>query len=258
MMHPMSSVAQDNRPPKGRLNRRLPLRRIVEQPGWIVNDLAPTRAEIQRPLQYAHSVFLWRSVRQRGYTMLGCRRGRSLYRLAREVDRGGIPGALVDCGVWNGGSTALLSAGAPSREVYAFDSFEGLPPPDEQLDGENSVDETGWCLGVEDNVRDALRHFGSPQHLHIVKGWFEETFPREVDSVGPIAVLHADGDWYASVRLTLETFYDRISPGGFVQVDDYGAWPGARRAVDDFRGERAISEPLITVEAAAHWRKATP
>jgi predicted O-methyltransferase YrrM len=179
-----------------------------------------------------------------------------LYRLAREVDRRSIPGALVDCGVWNGGSTALLSAGAPSREVYAFDSFEGLPAPDAQVDGEQSLDQEGWCLGVEDNVRDALRRFGSPERLHIVRGWFEDTFPREVDSVGQVAVLHADGDWYLSVRLTLETFYDRISPGGLIAVDDYGIWSGARKAVDEFRVARSIKEPLITVEAAVWWRKA--
>lgn len=252
----MTSTAQENRPPKGRLNRPLPLRRIAKQPSWIFKDLAPTRAEIRRPWQYVHSVLLWRHIRQRGYTMLGCRRGRTLYRLAREVDRRSIPGALVDCGVWNGGSTALLSAGAPSREAYAFDSFEGLPAPDAQVDGEQSLDQEGWCLGVEDNVREALRRFGSPERLHIVRGWFEDTFPREVDSVGPVAVLHADGDWYLSVRLTLETFYDRISPGGFIAVDDYGIWSGARKAVDEFRVARSIKEPLITVEAAVYWRKA--
>ncbi len=254
----MTSTTRENRPPKGRLNPPLPMRRIAKQPRWLLDDLAPTRAEIGRPWQYAHSVLLWTRIRQRGYTMLGCRRGRTLFRLAREVDRRSIPGALVDCGVWNGGSTALLSAGAPSREVYAFDSFEGLPAPDEQVDGEHTVDREGWCLGVEDNVRDALRRFGSPQRLHIVKGWFEDTFPREVGSVGPIAVLHADGDWYLSVRLTLETFYDRISPGGFVVVDDYGVWSGARKAVDEFRIARSIKEPLTTVEAAAYWRKAEP
>jgi O-methyltransferase len=254
----MTSVAHDSRPPKGRLNRPLPLRRVAQQPSWIFKDLAPMGPEVRRPLEYAHSVMLWREIRQRGYTMLGCRRGRTLYRLAREADRQSITGALVDCGVWNGGSTALLSAGAPSREVYAFDSFEGLPPSDEQLDGEHSVDREGWCLGVQDNVRDALRRFGSPERLHIVKGWFEDTFPVEVESIGPIAVLHADGDWYASVRLTLETFYDRISPGGFVAVDDYGVWSGARQAVDEFRESRAIAEHLVRVEAAAYWRKSAP
>jgi hypothetical protein len=149
----------------------------------------------------------------------------------------------------------MLSAGAPSREAFAFDSFEGLPEPDAAVDGAESIAWVGECLGAESNVRDALRLFGSHERLHIVKGWFEDTFPLEVDSVGPVAVLHADGDWYESVRLTLETFYDRVSPGGFVAIDDYGVWSGARRAVDEFRLSRSVKEPLIIVEAAAYWCK---
>ncbi len=244
------------RPPKGQLNRPLSLARIAHRPAWLFKDLAPTKVEIRRPWDYASGVVLWTRIRQRGYTMLGCRRGRTLYRLAREVDRQDVPGALVDCGVWNGGSTALLSAGAPSRQAYAFDSFQGLPPSNAQLDGAESVDWDGECVGVEDNVREALRRFGAPARLTIVKGWFQDTFPREVDSVGTIAVLHADGDWYDSVRLTLETFYDQVAAGGFVVIDDYGVWSGARQAVDEFRSDRAVAEPLVLVEAAAYWRKA--
>jgi hypothetical protein len=157
--------------------------------------------------------------------------------------------------VWNGGSTALLSAGAPGREAYAFDSFEGLPAPDEVLDGIRSLEWAGECLGVEDNVREAVGRFGAINRLHIIRGWFADTFPREATGIGPIAVLHADGDWYESVRLTLETFYDQVSPGGFVVVDDYGVWSGAKRAVDEFRAAHALTSGLIKVEAAAYWRK---
>jgi hypothetical protein len=249
-------TSSDGKPPRGGLNRPLPLRRIALQPAWLLKDLAPTKLEIRRPWDYARGVLLWTQVRQRGYTMLGCRRGRTLYRLARDVERRHIPGALVDCGVWNGGSTALLSAGAPSRTAYAFDSFEGLPPSDAQIDGAESTDWHGECLGLEDNVREALYRFGSPDRLRIVKGWFQDTFPGEVDSVGTIAVLHADGDWYDSVRLTLETFYDQVAPGGFVVIDDYGVWSGARQAVDEFRLARSVAESLVVVEAAAYWRKA--
>lgn len=253
---PAITPAPAARPPKGRVNTPLAWRRIARQPSWMLKDLAPMRAEIGRPWEYARGVLLWSRIRQRGYTMLGCRRGRTLVRLAREADRRSIPGALVDCGVWNGGSTALLSAGAPCRDVYAFDSFEGLPSPDEEVDGARSVDWVGECLGVEANVREAVHRYGSPERLHIVKGWFEDTFPTAGDAVGPIAVLHADGDWYESVRLTLETFYDRVSPGGFVVIDDYGVWSGARQAVDEFRAGRLLKESLIVVEAAAYWRKA--
>jgi hypothetical protein len=237
------------------LNRRLPLRRIAEQPRWLVNDLAPMPVELRHPDDYVRGVMLWRAVRQGGYTLLGCRRGRTLYRLARQAQREGVPGALVDCGVWNGGSSALLSAGAPDRELYAFDSFEGFPEPDADLDGTKTTALTGTYKGIEGYVRAAVGRFGSGERLHIVKGWFEETFPTAAPAIGPVAVLHADGDWHDSIRLTLDTFYDQLSPGGYVQVDDYHMFKGARKAVDDFRTDRGIAVPLARIELAVSWRK---
>jgi len=185
---------------------------------------------------------------------IGCRRGRTLFRLAADVDRRGVPGALVDCGVWNGGSTALLAAAAPHRDAWAFDSFEGLPAPGAE-DGDDAASWTASCVGREENVVEAFRRFARPEQLHIVKGWFDESLPRHAGSVGPIAVLHADGDWYASVRVTLDSLYDAISPGGYVVVDDYSVWSGARAAVDDFRAERGIEARLRRAEASAYWRK---
>jgi O-methyltransferase len=71
-----------------------------------------------------------------------------------------------------------------------------------------------------------------------------------------IAVLHPDGDWYESALVTLEALYDRVSPGGFVVIDDYGHWEGARRATDEFRRRRGIHEPLVRVDyTGRYWRK---
>jgi O-methyltransferase len=188
--------------------------------------------------------------------MTSSRRGRALLRLARQVDRDRVPGAIVDCGVWNGGSTVLLSIGAPGREVWAFDSFEGLPEADPQLDGDEAQGWTGECLGAEDVLREGFARYADPQRLHVVKGWFQDTFPTAAEQVGQVAVLHADGDWYESVKLTLETFYDRIAPGGYVVIDDYGEWIGARRATDEFRAARGITAPLVTVDhTGRYWRK---
>lgn len=186
--------------------------------------------------------------------MLGCRRARTLYRLAAAAERGGIPGALVDCGAWNGGSTAILAAGAPSRTAWAFDSFEGLPAPSDR-DGADAAAWEGSCLGREQHVHEAFRRFADPEQLRIVKGWFDESLPANARAVGPIAVLHADGDWFDSVKVTLDVLYDQVSSGGWVIVDDYGAWSGAHEAVDLFRAERCVLSPLVRVEASAYWRK---
>lgn len=240
----------------GLRNQPLGFQRILRQPRWIAEDLLPTAFEAKRPLRYARATGLWFRIRQSGFTMLGCRRGRYLYELADEAVRRAVPGALVDCGVWNGGSTALLSAGAPDRDVWAFDSFEGLPEPgDAELDGADAASFVGDCFGAEENLRTIVAKHGSAERLHVRKGWFEDTLAPASPEIGPIAVLHADGDWYESIKLTLEALYDQVSTNGFVAIDDYFVWEGARKATDEFRAERGITAPLVKREAGVYWCK---
>ena len=187
--------------------------------------------------------------------MLSSRRGRALQRLAAEVDRSGVPGALVDCGVWNGGSSILMAEAAPTRDVWCFDSFAGLPEPGPE-DGEASRAKVGACVGAESKLREGFERLAPRSTYHVRAGWFEDTFPQAVEEIGAIAVLHCDGDWYDSVRLTLETFGPRVGPGGFVVIDDYGTWPGARRATDEYR--RAVGERgrLVRVDhTGRYWRR---
>ena len=229
--------------------------RIRARPAWLLHDLPPARDELAHPLDYWKGMRLWYRLRQEGYTMLGCRRGRYLHRLAAEADRDGVPGVLLDCGVWNGGSTVLLSTGAPLRTVWAFDSFEGLPEPGE-LDGEDSTGWAGACLGSEARVREAFETYADPTRLRVVKGWFADTYPGARADVGQVAVLHADGDWYQSVLLTLGTFCPSVAPGGFVIVDDYGLWRGARQATDEYRKDAGIDAPLRPIDGnAVYWRQ---
>lgn len=253
-VQPMPQLSKSERVATGELNQPLSPRRILRQPFWLLRNLAPMPVELRRPMVYFQGVALWVRVRQQGFTMLGCRRARTLYRLAAEVERSAIPGALVDCGVWNGGSTAMMAAAASTRPVWAFDSFEGLPTPDER-DGPDALTWEASCVGREENVAEALRRFARSDRLRIVKGWFDESLPAYASAVGPIALLHADGDWYESVRATLDNMYEGVSPGGYVVVDDYNVWSGARQAVDEFRKERHITAPLLQAEASAYWKK---
>jgi O-methyltransferase len=212
---------------------------------------------LPRPREFAHAGDYvrrtrahWR-LRREGYTMLLSSRARNLLELAERVEAAGIPGALVDCGVWNGGSTMMLSSAAPSRQVWAFDSFEGVPEPAE-VDGARSQLHAGDWQGSEEKLRGGFERMGHDDRLRIVKGWFEDTFPQVVDEVGPVALLHVDSDWYEPVKLTLETFYPLISKGGFVAIDDYRFWPGTKKAVDEFRATHNIDTPL---ERSHFWGK---
>jgi O-methyltransferase len=207
------------------------------------------------PLEALRRLRLFRTVAP--YTKVSRAKLGRLRELAQAVDRDCVPGALVECGVFKGGGAAVIAASAaPGREVYLFDSFEGLPPPSDK-DGRiaRSQYAEGWCAGTEDEVRAIFSRLGRlGPRLHLVKGWFQETFPTV--HVGPIALLHVDADWYDSVRLCLERFWDDLSPGGYVVFDDYARWEGCTRAVDEFLSSRGLG-PLEPTGRAGHYlRKA--
>jgi hypothetical protein len=148
-----------------------------------------------------------------------------------------------------------MSAGAPSREVWAFDSFEGLPDAGPR-DPDHADDWVGELVASEAKVREAFERFASPERLHVVKGWFADSFQPTEGQIDRVAILHADGDWYESVKLTLETFEPKVSPGGFVVIDDYGAWEGAKEATHEYRTANRIDAPLVEIDhTAAYWRK---
>lgn len=218
-------------------------------------DAAPSLRELSRPCDYRRAVGLWRHLRAGGYTLIGSRRARALQHAARVCERERVPGDLVDCGCFNGGSSVMMSTGAPSRDVWAFDSFEGLPQAGER-DPDRARGWTGQLVASEAKLREAFERFARPERLRVVKGWFEDTLPRTSPRIDRVAILHADGDWYESVRLTLESFEPKVSPGGFVVIDDYGAWEGARDATDEYRAERGIDAKLVEIDhTSAYWRK---
>jgi len=174
------------------------------------------------------------------HTMIAPRLLFAMHDLARDVARRGVPGDLVECGVWNGGSLALLAhAMGGTRDAWAFDSFEGLPPPTgEDPEIVRASYFRGWNTGSPARVAEAWSRCGlAPGRLHVVPGWFADTFPRA--DVKSIAVLHIDADWHDPVRLCLERWYDRVAPGGVVILNDWHLYAGADAAVADFLAARA-------------------
>jgi O-methyltransferase len=192
------------------------------------------------------------------YTMLGIERLRTLRRFAEQIDQEGIPGDVVECGTCNGGSAAIMAQVAATsslaRHIYLFDSFEGLPPAGDK-DGARAQGYTGLCRGAMDRVRAVLQALQVPlERVTLVKGWFDQTVPSS--EVGRIALLHLDTDWYESLHVCLENLYDRVEPGGFVVLDDYGYWEGCRRAWHDFAESRALNVTLTPIDhTAVYFRK---
>jgi len=146
----------------------------------------------------------------------------------------------------------------PTRSVWLFDSFQGLPKPDSDKFPEDR-DDSHWVhayLGVsEEAVRNNFRNYELlDDNVRFVKGWFRDTLPSA--PVQQISVLRLDGDMYESTWLALTCLYPKISSGGFAIIDDYGALPNCRAAVEDFRKENNIDEPVNPVDwTGVYWQK---
>jgi O-methyltransferase len=199
------------------------------------------------------------------YSMVTNKNLITLYKLVQQANAAQVPGAIVECGVWNGGSAAIMGLANKEdkqnymeRAIWLFDSFEGVPRPG-QNDGKTEREGyfVGWNKGHIAMVKRIFAYLGlSMEHVHIVPGWFDRTLPNA--DPGQIAILHIDSDWYDSVKIVLDTFYDRVMPGGFIILNDYGAWPGCNRAVVDFFKEHDLQNvALIEVEptTGAYFQK---
>lgn len=193
----------------------------------------------------------------RNYTGLSVPRLLALYKLSKEIDRLSVLGNIVECGVRNGGSSAVMAfvsnKSSLSRDIWLFDSFEGLPEPTIEDGNKAQVEyHKGKCFGSVAGVREIFHQLCIPENrVHIVKGWFEETFPSV--TVQDVALLHIDADWYESVKLCLEKFYDSVRPGGFIVLDDYGHWEGCRRATDEFLKKHSLNIKLVQVDNTGHY-----
>lgn len=169
------------------------------------------------------------------------------------------PGNVVQCGVTNGGSAAVLwhACGGGKRHLWMFDSWEGLPPPQE-IDGGKAhskwvymmATNGSWCKGHLQQVQKIMRLANVPdKQYHTVKGWFSETLPERSREIGPIAMLHLDADWYQSTLDCLVWLYPHLVPGGLLVLDDYGYWPGCDAACRTY----GIDDKLVVTPPSGAW-----
>lgn len=188
------------------------------------------------------------------YTMLWYPRLSTLYNLTSYLEKRKIKGSFVECGVWNGGSGALISVLArnnPNRHTWLFDSWKGQPQPTkEDISYNGFLALKGMDLGFLNKVEEILfKKFKlNPSKIHLIKGWFAETLSRYREDVGEIALLHLDCDLYQSVKTALKECYGNVVLGGFIVIDDYGYWKGCKKAVDEFIKEEKLTIKLIKID----------
>jgi O-methyltransferase/8-demethyl-8-(2,3-dimethoxy-alpha-L-rhamnosyl)tetracenomycin-C 4'-O-methyltransferase len=197
------------------------------------------------------------------HTMVGVQRLENLRMLAQKALDEGIPGDFIEAGIWRGGCCILMRGilaanEIANRKVYAVDSFEGLPPPDPQ---KYPADE-GWdfhrhkhlAVTLQEVKNNFTRYGLLDEQVIFVKGLFQDTLPAL--NAGPFCLMRLDGDYYESTYLALEALYPKLSPGGFVILDDVNYLPPCKQAVMDYRARMGITAPMHQVDwSASWWRK---
>jgi hypothetical protein len=187
-------------------------------------------------------------------TMVGRQRLRNLRRAVESVIDEGVPGDIIEAGVWRGGASILARAvlaerGVTDRKVIVADSFEGLPPPspDHPADRGSKLHTYSQLAVSVEEVQANFARFGLlDDQVVFLKGWFRDTMPRV--EAPALAVMRLDGDMYESTIDPLVHLYDRLSSGGWVILDDYEASPPVQQAVRDFFAPRGDAPPIQPID----------
>jgi O-methyltransferase len=225
----------------------------------IIAGLAPRPAEYDAVLRQDGRD--WPSEAE---TMIGMERLNNVQLCAVDALQRGVPGDFFEAGVWRGGAAILMRAILAAyrdrtRRVWLADSFEGLPHPDPERYPADAGDrhwELSPYLAVPmDEVKSNFARYGLlDERVRFLPGWFKDSLPSA--PVDEIAVLRIDGDMYESTFEALTSLYPKLSAGGYVIIDDYGALPNCKTAVHDFRKMSRIEDEIRAVDwTGVYWQK---
>ena len=169
----------------------------------------------------------------------------------KHISKNNIDGDFVECGVWKGGNIILFKLISDllklNKNIYAFDTFEGMPEPGEKdfdlknIDAKKTFDkyknkDIKWCYSTLDEVKSNIKSFNANyiETYNFVKGKVEETLNDEKNLPNKISLLRLDTDFFDSTKKELEVLFPKLVSGGVLIIDDYGHWKGAKKAVDQY------------------------
>lgn len=157
-----------------------------------------------------------------------------------------LDGDFVECGVAAGSQVAAMYRAAPTKKIWLFDSFEGIPLASKYDTtqpgiGVISHDVNGYLLttsGItavtQEQVKQHFKEWNvNDSNFKYVQGWFEDTIPNLINPPEKISLLRLDGDLYNSTYVCLEHLYPKLIKGGWLIIDDYGL-DGCRLAVNEY------------------------
>lgn len=197
-----------------------------------------------------------------GYSMIGTKRLNNIQFCIESVVENKVKGDFIETGVWRGGACifakTLFNMFNQDRTVWVADSFEGLPKPNVADYPEDEGDDLYSLEQLrisKEQVEENFRKFDLlDDKVKFSKGWFKDTLP--VAPIEKLAIIRLDGDMYESTMDGLTNLYHKLSPGGFVIIDDYGVIPACKKAVHDFRDEQGITEEIVNIDDSGYfWQK---
>jgi O-methyltransferase len=229
------------------------VQRVLDKQDWVIHRRLPYNPEYRED---------GRDWPQRAETMIGLRRLNNLQYCMEQVIADKVPGDVLEAGVWRGGAAIFMRAvlaalGDTERLVWVADSFQGLPKPDGRHPadaGDKHWTKDELAVPLEEVKRNFSRYNLLDQQVRFLPGWFSDTLATA--PIEQLAVLRADGDMYGSTIDILTALYPKLSVGGYAIIDDYGAVPACRAAVEDFRSEHGISDPIERIDwTGVFWQR---
>lgn len=233
------------------------IRKLIGRPKSVVNAPSPTLETLSATYPDIKRNWLETYLSVRNLTMTSPERIFAVCQAVEHLTANKIEGDFVECGVWRGGSSVamlrtLLATGTKDRELWLYDTFEGMSQPtDHDVDcfGRDAADllseqqdrtaaDSVWCEASLQDVQANINKCNYPaEQIHYVAGKVEDTIPNQIPDA--ISLLRLDTDWFDSTWHELVHLYPRLVSGGVLIIDDYGHWQGCREAVDQYLAEYA-------------------
>ena len=231
------------------------LKRSVNQYLYLGGEEALADYYVDAAERYEH--FTWKVPRPcQPHTVLHRSQLDLLEELLVRLHEQGVPGDVLEAGVWRGGAIVLMRAVVEvygmDRTVIAADSFAGIPP-NESITGDPVDAWPDWWAASLDEVKATICRYGLlDERIHFICGRFKETLPSA--AIERLALIRLDADSYDSTSQALEALYPKLTPGGIVIVDDWHL-PGSTVAVMEYRSRNRITSPLVQAAMNVYWTK---
>jgi hypothetical protein len=237
------------------------IRKILQRFNYDIVKLDQNRSKAPDDFESLHKEIF---AKVTNHTMTSAERIYSLIEAVKYVERNNIPGDIVECGVWKGGSMmavaeTLKSLKSTTRALYLYDTYEGMSEPTEHdktwygqsafslLTNSDKEKNLVWAYSALDTVKKGMASTGYPlDKINYVKGKVEDTIPATMPN--NIALLRLDTDWYESTAHELFHLFPLLKKGGVLILDDYGHWQGARKAVDEYLEQNQIQILLNRID----------